>query len=59
MRLTLPSGSVSRIAELLEVVQQEYSKAADTGSEAETFWRFALYYLQQRAKRDLAERSGG
>lgn len=55
----LPEGSVSRIAELLEVVQQEYSKAADTGSEAETFWRFALYYLQQRAKRDLAERSGG
>jgi len=55
----LPAGSVGRIAEILDVAQQEYAKAAESGSEAETFWRFALYYFQQKAKRELTEASGG
>jgi len=55
----LPAGSVGRIAEILDVAQQEYAKAAESGSEAETFWRFALYYFQQKAQRELAESSGG
>lgn len=51
----LPEGSVGRIAEILEVAQQEHAKAAETGSEAETFWQFALYYFQQKAQRALAK----